>query len=358
MRHDKGKQLAALFLGLLMMVSFGTLTFAETDNSTVGYDVQAVLPDNQITKENTFFDLRMKPSDKQTITIQVNNTSDEEGTYELSVNQAYTNAQGFIDYDRSMSQVTDKDYDMTKIANIQDTVTIPSHSSQEVPIELTMPKDAYDGQLLAGIQVTKAETNQAEGHIGNSYGYVIGLKLTETDTEVTRDLILEKVEPAVSFGRTSVVAYLKNPTRDAYGHLVYKGTVTDKGTNKVVKEVSYDNDMQLAPMSSYGFAIDWENERLKAGEYALHLTVSDAKDNEWTFDETFKITEKEAKEMNALTVDQGSHQSLPMWVYIVIGALLALVLLVIIWFILLKKKQKEQEDKKASKTKKKSKKKK
>lgn len=203
---------------------------------------------------------------------------------------------------------------------------------------LSMPAESYEGQVLGVIQVIKENDESKEG-ISNDYGYILGLKLTESDTEVKRQLKLKTIEPSESFGKTSVVAVLESPAMDAYGHLKYAATVKNADTEKVVRTVSYDNDMQMAPNSQYRFAIDWKNKRLEKGNYTLHLKVSDAKNNVWEFDRRFTISDKQAKEVNTATIDVASEKTLPAWVFVVIGILLAIILLGIIWFIVSKRKR-------------------
>lgn len=332
--------------GLIFLASpilFPLVSYAADTSGEVGYNIQAVIPENQGDKTKSFFDLRMTPGQKQTVSIMINNTSNQDSKYQININQAYTSDQGFIDYSESKkAQENNYPYKINTIAKTDSKVDVAKNSSREVPITLTMPEEKYDGQILAAIQVVK-DSEETKSGISNNYGYLLGLKLTESDTEVHRQLKLKKVEPAESFGKTSIAAVLENPTMDAYGHLKYEATVKNSATNKVVRTVSYDKDMQMAPNSRYRFAIDWEKKRLEAGDYSLHLKVSDAKNNVWVFDRKFTISNKQAKEVNAATIDAATEDSLPTWVFIVIGILLAVILLGIIWLILAKwKKDKEK----------------
>lgn len=316
---------------------------AAANEGEVGYDIQAVLPTNQIDKNNTYFDLRMTPGQEQTITLLINNTSSEDTTFQVKINQAYTNKQGFIDYADEKEAAKNKyPYSLADIATVEPTVTVKKQSSLQLPIQLKMPKESFNGQILGAIQVLK-DSGENDSGITNSYGYVLGLKLTETDVVVKRELQLKKVAAAASFGKTSVVATLENPTMDAIGHLQYQAVITDAKSNKEVRKVAYDNDMQIAPNAKYDFAIDWDNKRLEPGTYKLHLEVKDAKENLWVFDEKFSISTKEANHINAITVDAAKQQNLPLWVLILIGILLALLLLAVIWFILFKRRKKDQQ---------------
>lgn len=333
------KKLVLVFSLLLGLFLLGEeAVYAEGD---VGYDIQAVLPENQVDGADSFFNLRMTPSQTQTIEFIINNTSNQPSVYQMSINQAYTNSQGFIDYDKDEgSNDASLKYPINEIAQIESEVSVAANSSVRVPVELTMPAESFDGQILAAIEVIK-DTKKNSGGISNSYGYVLGLKLTETDNEVSRDLKLLSVKPAISFQKTSVVANLQNPTMDAYGHLKYDGKVYNRETDELVKKANFDNDMQMAPNSTYSFVIDWKNQPLESGDYRLALKVSDAKGNVWNFKKNFTITAEEAAEVNTVITNQ-NNQKLPIWLYGLLGVILAL-LLVIIVFLLLKRRKSEEE---------------
>lgn len=320
---------------------FPLVTEAETE-SEVGFHIKAIIPENQADKKLTYFDLQLEPGQKQTIKFLVENTSNEESTYQVAVNQAYTNDQGFIDYTQPIDEPDIPDeFQIDNIAKVPESITLAGGKSQEVSVDLTMPEKEFDGQILAAIHVMKVGQAEQEGQIVNNYGYVLGLKLTNNTNEVQRKVELAGVEPAISFGKTSVVATLKNPTMDAIGHLKYVAEVKD-ATGEVIKEVSYDKEMQMAPLSTYRFAIDWDNERLEAGDYSLHLIISDAKDNEWVFDRKFTISESDAKEVNKVAISEVNQQSIPTWVYVVVGVLLGVIILLIIYFLFIRKKKKEE----------------
>ncbi|MGK0606869.1 DUF916 and DUF3324 domain-containing protein [Enterococcus gilvus] len=328
----------------VVLCTFPLLTPTVTHAADVGYDVQAVIPENQVDKTKSFFDLRMQPDQKQTISVRINNTSDQDSEYKVTINQAYTSDQGFIDYsDPKKATENEYPYAIHSIAKVDDQVRVPKNSSKEVPITLSMPKKSYDGQILAAIQVVKTD-KESETGISNNYGYILGLKLTESDAVTKRQLTLTNVKAAESFGKTSVVAALKNPTMDAYGHLKYEAEVKKASSGSVVRTVSYDNDMQIAPNSTYHFAIDWQNKKLEAGKYDLHLKVSDAKKNVWTFDRPFTISKEQAKDVNEATIEATDNDRLPSWVFIVIGILLAIILLGIIWLLLAKRKKKDDKE--------------
>lgn len=325
---------------IVFAIPFKTFAAAGDNQQEVGFDIQAIIPENQVDTKQSYFDLRMTPGQKQTIQVVVNNTSAEDGKYEISVNQAYTNSQGFIDYKESIEPDESQEYSLKDIVEYPKELEVSANSSQTLDIAITMPEKEYDGQILAGIQVNKV-MEKTEG-ISNAFGYVLGLKLTENDNEVKRDLKLLSVEPGAAFGKSSIIAKLQNPTMDAFGHLKYESKVYQQGTKDLVFEKNYDSDMQMAPNSTYDFAIEY-GKALKAGDYTLDLTVSDAKDNVWHFTEDFTITAKEADDINKVTVTEVAKKDSNWWIYVIAGLLAAVVVLLII--LLLKRRKKDDENK-------------
>ena len=314
--------------------------FADEDNGEVGFSIAPVLPENQLDAKHNFFDLRMTPGQNQTIELVVNNSSELEGKYDISVSQAYTNKQGFIDYvDSTVSLDPSLKFPIKDMITYEKEVVVPAGKSVKVPFEIQMPTEQFDGEILAAIQVTKQSDKKSNEAISNEIGYILGLKLTETDTAVKRDIQLESVKAAATYGKTSIVAKLTNPTMDAIGKLKYVVDIKNEKTGESVKKVTYDSGMEIAPNSNYDFAVDLDGNRIVAGDYVMDLVITDAKNNQWKFNEKFKITAKEANDINKVTVDVGKQQT-PTWVYILIGITILIIILLILYLILTKKKKK------------------
>lgn len=62
------------------------------------FAVTAVIPENQIDKNQTYFDLKMQPGQKQTIQVQMKNDTNKEVVVESFANTAITNSNGITDY--------------------------------------------------------------------------------------------------------------------------------------------------------------------------------------------------------------------------------------------------------------------
>ncbi|MGC6769828.1 DUF916 and DUF3324 domain-containing protein [Enterococcus sp. LJL128] len=306
------------FVSILLLCLDDQLVFGEE----IGFSVQADLPENQLNKEVSYYDLRMQPGQKQEILLRISNTSNQEQTYEINVNQAYTNKNGFIDYEQKDVAIDDsQQYPLKDIAVHDSEITVPPQTSINFPIQLNMPAAAFDGEILGGIQVLK-KTKETEGKIVNRYGYIIGLRLTETDTPIERRLELKDVRAEKAFGSTGVVADIQNPVMEGIGHLKYELLIKNH-QNKTVREKVYDKEMSIAPNSTYTFVVDWEKKPLEAGEYLFYLTISDAKGNRWNFKKPFTISEKEAKKVNQALVPITPSSNRPSWLFVLLGILSA-----------------------------------
>lgn len=282
------KRLFLFSVLLLNFISYPIHSFAASDNA-VGFAIQAVLPDNQINRQASFFDLLMKPNQKKQILVKVINTSEQEHTFTININQAYTNSSGMIDYSDSNIQ-KDKSliYDICDIAKYKSKVTVKAKSTVAVPIMLKMPSTKFDGTIMAGIRIIKEDKGKQ-----NQYGYTLGLKLSETNKLIDRKMNLINVSTKRHNSRYRVVAKLQNPTMSAYGHLKYTMVIISKKTKKIVKHIFLDQNMQMAPNSTFELGQEIESQALDSDHYNIKLTVSDALNNKWDFTEDFTMNRGE-----------------------------------------------------------------
>lgn len=140
----------SLFLIVPLLFGLFPVSQVSAAEGDVGYSVQAKIPTNQIDKKQTYFDLKMKPKQKQTVEIDVKNNSNEEIQVEASVNYASTNRTGTIDYTKNDTSEQDESlkYSLPQIAKIADDqklLTIPVNGTETVQVTIEMPKDTVDG---------------------------------------------------------------------------------------------------------------------------------------------------------------------------------------------------------------------
>nr|WP_242589887.1 DUF916 domain-containing protein [Enterococcus sp. DIV0660C] len=256
-------------------------------NDSVGFNVKAILPENQLNKENSFFDLRVSPNQKQEIELLITNTSNKEEVYDISINQAYTNKQGFIDYAlKAESEKNQYKFPIEEIVDVPDKVTVPANQSKKVPISLKIPDKSFVGEILSAFQIKKEDNDQSG--INNSYGYIIGLRLTQNDQQVKRNLTLEKVEAKEISQQDKLLITFHNPEMESYGSLKYKITMVNTKDNKTVYNKEF-KDLQIAPESLYEMEFNLEEQKIPKGIYQVKVEVSDAKNNKWNFEQNVEV---------------------------------------------------------------------
>lgn len=316
-------------LACFMAPAAGMDAYAQTSGD---FSVHAIIPDNQVDTRQTYFDLRMSPDQKQTIQIVIDNSRDEELVAQIRLNNASTGRNGLIVYTEQDVRDESLQVAVTDVAALQtETVTVPALGSKTVNIDIQMPKEELEGVILGGIVVTEDETGKnaqaTEGiSLNNIITYVIGLKLTENDSDVTPDFDLTAITPSLINYKTAVVATLHNKEARIVKNMEVKASVYRSGSDSVFRELSLE-DAQMAPLSKGDFVIDWEGEALQPGTYRLKMSAI-YEGKTWEWDEEFTIA-AEASDLNKEAVGLKKDYR---WLYVLaILAALAIVGFVAYW---------------------------
>lgn len=336
------------FLGL----AFGAFVLANTSvpsvsASELSYSVETVLPDNQIDKKHSYFDLKMTPNQKQELHIHMRNDTAKTVKITPTLSPATTNSNGVVEYGPAQTTLND-----TAPYNIKDLVksstkeiTIPAHSSTDYSLNVTMPEKAYDGVVAGGIYFEEKDQKSGESQqktglaLENRFSYVVALLLKETDTPVTPELTLDQVEPGQINARNVINAGLKN-TQATYINQLKVDTDVKAKNGKDILYKSSKSAMQVAPNTTLTYPTALNGEALKPGVYTMHVVATSGK-HRWEFTKDFTISGAKAKELNNKDVSIKHDSS---WLYILLGILLFVLALILLFFILWKKNKKKAEE--------------
>jgi hypothetical protein len=344
--------------------------------SQFNFAVEAVLPDNQVDKKVSYFDLLMTPGQAQTVQVKLSNSTDKDVTVEIGGSSATTNVNGAVEY-----SPTDIKTDKSLKYNITDFITLPKEvvlkpkTTQALDVQVTMPEEQFTGVIAGGLTFkqksseTNSSQNDAKGvSIKNEYSFVIALLMRQEPTIVAPNLQLNDIYANQLNYRNVISANLQNPTMGYLNRMNVDAKITgitDKNTSFVIQK----DMMQMAPNTNFDFPIpvskqgileeNQYSEPLKPGKYHLSMIVHGqedpngvytAKDStgkdikyayEWKFEKDFEITGEEAKKLNEKDVTIKKDNS---WIYWLIGALILLIILGFLFFILWKRRQKEDEE--------------
>ncbi|ODJ53808.1 hypothetical protein BFR40_04105 [Brochothrix thermosphacta] len=313
----------------------------KAEAASMDYGVKSILPENQLNKNVTYYDLKMKPGETQQVELLFENNATETVTLNTKIHTASTNANGVIDYSRNLKKQDESmKYQIADYVKGPKTVTLKAKETRKVAYTITMPKHSFDGILLGGFHVSKekskAEEKKEQGQqIKNEFAYVIGLKLTETNKKIKPELKLIDVKPALENYHTVVKAFIQNPTASIISDLKIEAQVTKKDSKTVLHEIKKEN-YAMAPNTNFGFAIPWDNQELKPGKYTVSVKAEDKTKEKWEFTRDFEI-KKEAESLNKEAVD--IEKPFP-WGWTIAGGIVLLAIIVGAVYFIIKKRRK------------------
>lgn len=323
-----------------------------------GFNYKVIKPENQIGTTG-YFDLRMTPGQKQTVQIELYNISDLEVVVGVSLNSAKTNPNGVLEYgpakianDKSLK------YDFKDIVKGPKEVKLAPGATGVIDLEISMPEEQFDGYISGGIQLQRVQTEaekkelkKTQGVI-NNYAFLVGMLLSETDTEVQPDLTFNKIYAGLTNYRNAIFVNFSNTKMGYMENMTVDMQVMKKGSD----EVLYDTkkaEMRMAPNSMIDFPLNLNGELMEAGDYTGHILVTSG-NQKWEWKEDFKITQEEADKYNGQDVTLVQERGIN-WLMIggiVGGALLVLGAIYAAVHFTSKKKKKQKKSKNVKKSKK------
>ncbi|UPM54713.1 DUF916 and DUF3324 domain-containing protein [Gottfriedia acidiceleris] len=297
----------------------------------MNFAVSPVIPTNQIDQSKTYFDLRMKPDQKQILKVQIKNDTDKNIVVETKANSAITNSSGIADYSISNSKIDDTlEIPFTNIAKVKKETKIPAKSEATVEITIEMPKQRFDGVILGGLHFSeKEDEGQAKKEDGsiqikNKYAYIIGVLLRETDKAIKPDLKLNEVKPSLINARNVVTANLQNTEPAMLKNLIVEAKVFTEQGERILHETKKEN-LRMAPNSNFDYVIDWGDRAFESGKYRLEMKATDGEQS-WKWTRKFTIKDRSAEEFKTSDLEKDRKMR-----YFISGILL--LLLVILMFI-------------------------
>ncbi|MGO2963371.1 MAG: DUF916 and DUF3324 domain-containing protein [Carnobacterium maltaromaticum] len=335
------KKISSYLLSLFILVGFVLPISVEA--AEMNFSVQAVIPENQVDKGKTYFDLKMSPDQKQDLAITMKNDTSKDVTVEIGVNTATTNDNGIADYSgNSEKKDSTLKYDLSELIEIEKEVTVPAKGETTVIAHLKMPAETFDGVLLGGFTFVEKESTenkevQEGAQIVNKFAYTIGIQLQETDKLIEPELVLNDVLPGQVNFRNVVQANIQNTEAAIIKNLTVDGKIFKKDGKEALYEAKR-TDLRIAPNSNFNFGISLENEEFKPGTYVFK-GVANSGEKEWKFEKEFTIKSEVAKELNNTAVELDKDYSL--YIYLSIG-LVVLILILIILYLLKKIKSNKQ----------------
>lgn len=354
------KSIAKILTGIYIIslgVGNGLFAQAEEGQSTSeqaksSFSYEVIHPENQHSNVG-YFDLRMTPGQEQTVQIELRNASAEPVDVSVDLNTAKTNSNGVVEYSpNTIEKDPSMKYDFEEIVTGPEKVTIPAEGSTTLDLAIKMPEVSFDGAIAGGIQLQEINQNDTEqtGMVVNKYAYIIGMLLTETDTELSPELKLNKVYPELNNGRNSIYVNYSNTEAVYVDDMTAEVQIMRANSDEVLYDTKKAN-MRMAPNSMFDFPVSMNGEAMVAGDYRAHILVTTKAGGRWEWEQEFTITDEEANKFNdqdvGLIQERGVDWKL---IAMIAGGVFAVIL--VIFFVvraLNKKKAKKKAPKKRKK---------
>mgnify|MGYP005982782771 FL=1 len=350
------KKRLQLLLGFALLVFFQPLsTFAQSTDSMAqeavnqtGFYYEVIHPENQ-RSDAGYFDLRMTPGQEQQVAIKIVNTGAQPLVLNVHLNSAKTGSNGVVDYSpSSMKEDESLVRKFTDIVTTPEEVEIPGYGTKEIFLSISMPEEAYDGVIAGGIQlqVKDEESSEQSGAIVNKFAYLIGMLLTENDTEVLPEMTLRNVSAGHSNYRNSVLIEFANVEPTFVSKMGIGVEITKKGSQTVLYS-DEKRDYRMAPNSLICVPVSMEGDAMKAGDYEAHIVVT-SKEQRWEWVKGFTITREEAQRFNEEDVDLVEEQGVDWQVLLI--CLLGLVVVGLLMGLLFSRRKRKRLEQKQQNT--------
>lgn len=324
-----------LFYVVIVMGSWlcRPMSVSAEESPELQFSVKAVIPDNQVDQDNTYFDLKMEPSQKQTIEVEIWNLTDQELEVETQIHSAATNDNGVIEYGGN-----DIKPDDTLPCQIEEVVTcdrlvkVPANETTVIELTIHMPEEKYDGILAGGItfqlpEAKEIETEKQETSLSfrNTYSYVIGIVLREGEGEDKPELQLNEVTYNETGDSSVISANIQNIVSEYVNELAVEARITRKNTKGTLYQETKE-DMRMAPNSNFNFTIDLGGNKLNEGEFTLYMTARTA-ENEWHWEKDFTV---EAERFYSDEI-RGNEEKTGYWWVLAVIPVISLVIGIIVY---------------------------
>lgn len=346
---------------IIYIVSFSIPNFSWAEENTQedasgGFIYEVLHPENQHS-EAGYFDLRMKPKQKQTVQIKFSNTTDKEISVDVDLSSAKTNSNGVIEYGPiAIEKDASMKYDFTDIVKAPEKVTIPANSETALDLEITMPEEEFDGYVSGGIQFQKHETDEEKaaqtGTVINKFAYVVGMLLHETDTVIDPDITFNSVGPALQNYRNAFVINFSNTEAMYLDGMTVDARITKASDDVTLYDLKSTN-MRMAPNSMIDIPVSLNGDRMTPGDYNAHVVVTSEAGGRWEWKQEFTVTDEEADKYNDQDVSLLQERGID-WKIIaaIVGGIILLILIIFLIIRQVNKKKEEQQKKKSNKRKK------
>ncbi|WP_265456017.1 DUF916 domain-containing protein [Enterococcus sp. HY326] len=302
----KKKFWCRIFLALLLCCSLvvsSQRVFATS--SGLNLLVSPLLPDNQLTAKVNYFDLLLKKEEEQTVTVVLNNPTDQDRVVAIEVNPATTTYNGTVEYEDKEPNEDLVPFNICDAVEVEERIELPANQTIDVPVTIKMPDVAFDGVVAGGLKLreiteetAKTETSaestdkatddrtdvttedsttestfaeeSRESVVTNTYTYVIALLLSQNKAAVAPEITLGGMSLKNVKNQDAISLELVNEANAYAQDVRVEATISLEGGDESF--TSEQSNMKIAPASIFNYPVEVESDLL-AGDYLVETIV-------------------------------------------------------------------------------------
>lgn len=272
---------------LILCLNFNHYGVAYADGSSnknangIPFTVVPIMPKNQDPNVQSYFKLKAKPGEIQTVFVQVENLKKEPISIQIESDNALTSTMGEIQYvpgkGNENSKIMDPSFEMRDSISVQQEIHLKSGEKKEIPISIRAPKSnrgtylggvtfiaSMDGTKTYGKRDDKAYYFDIENRIGFSLAIQWDMPISEGDV-----FSIEKA--GIRLIPSGVQSYIEiqNNNASILADFSAKYHIKKKdGTELFQGRITSVN---FSPKTSIRYPIMWKGSELMSGNFILEV---------------------------------------------------------------------------------------
>lgn len=269
------RKLAYIVILIISFFSLGMSVVAEKLN----FPVSPITSNSQRHDIKSYFDLRVKPGNKEILQIELENHSDKDMIILANANAVVTNDNITADYSQHDPEINHTlKYSFSDMAQVKPEIPLKAREKRVIDIPVDVPSEPFNDIILGGLEFQQKPTEDMDLDtssllIENNFAFVIGVRFSENDDKVPVKIDLLNVRARQRNYRNTVLVTFENPEPRILPDVEIESSIYSE---KDVEEALYYDKIEhadIAPNSSFDYGISLNNDTYKPGKYVLKTMV-------------------------------------------------------------------------------------
>lgn len=301
-------------------------------DSSAPFSVRSLKEDGSV-NEQGYYIFEGKPKEKETVTIEIMNNTNESLKIGVEAIPAQTNQNGITSFISKENLDDTLEFPFsTLVENKKEIIELNAGELKKYTTVINYPSKAWGGEVLGGFRFyqEKAPQNQQVTH---QFAYTVGVLMRQKDIELpVNELIARNARMDQRNYRNVVEINLQNKQPVSIRTMEIDAKVYYQEEKDPI--IQYENEnLRMAPNSNFDFGIPTFSQPVRAGNYRVELTVR-ADTETYYFVESFHISSSDANSLNQTALD--IELPTPWLTYLSIG--IGIILICLILYLLQKNK--------------------